>query len=106
MVGVNPEEVDKNLAGLIANQLAAKYGHPTLILRMCRHEDGSITWEGSGRNPGRSRLDNLREFLLSTNDQKIIINQFIQKYRIFKDMPKDMLMLLGLAFVMILLMDF
>jgi hypothetical protein len=46
--------------------LAAKYAHPTLILRRCDHEDGSITWEGSGRNPGRSRLDSLREFLLST----------------------------------------
>lgn len=66
LVQVNPEEVDKNLAGLIANQLAAKYAHPTLILRRCKHEDGSITWEGSGRNPGKSRLDNLREFLLST----------------------------------------
>ena len=66
LVQVNPEEVDKNLAGLIANQLAAKYAHPTLILRRCEHETG-ITWEGSGRNPGKSRLDNLREFLLSTN---------------------------------------
>lgn len=66
MVLVDPETVDKNLAGLIANQLAAKYAHPTLILRRCDHEDGSITWEGSGRNPGRSRLDSLREFLLST----------------------------------------
>lgn len=66
MVLVDPETIDKNLAGLIANQLAAKYAHPTLILRRCDHEDGSITWEGSGRNPGRSRLDSLREFLLST----------------------------------------
>lgn len=66
VVGVDPVEVDKNLAGLIANQLANKYGHPTLILRRCDHEDGTITWEGSGRNPSKSRLDNLREFLLST----------------------------------------
>ena len=66
VICVDYEEVDKNLAGLIANQLAAKYAKPTLILRKCVHEDGSITWEGSGRNPGKSRLESLREFILNT----------------------------------------
>ena len=66
VVCVDYEEVDKNLAGLIANQLAAKYAKPTLILRKCVHEDDGITWEGSGRNPGKSRLESLREFVLNT----------------------------------------
>jgi hypothetical protein len=60
LVPVEADSVDKNLAGLIANQLAAKYTRPTLILRKIIHEDGTITYEGSGRNSSRSRLESLR----------------------------------------------
>lgn len=66
IVPVDENSVDKNLAGLIANQLAAKYAKPTLILRMIEHEDGSFTYEGSGRNYGKSRLENLRQFCNDT----------------------------------------
>ncbi len=50
--------VDKNLTGLIANQLMAKYQRPVLLLN--ETEDG---WEGSGRGYDKSKFDNLREFL-------------------------------------------
>lgn len=66
LVPVEADSVDKNLAGLIANQLAAKYTRPTLILRKIIHEDGTITYEGSGRNSSRSRLESLRQFCLDT----------------------------------------
>lgn len=66
VVPVDENDVDKNLAGLIANQLASKYAKPTLILRIIRHEDGTVTYEGSGRNYGRSRLENLRQFCNDT----------------------------------------
>lgn len=66
IIPVEESEVDKNLAGLIANQLASKYARPTLILRKIIHDDGSVTYEGSGRNPGRSRLENMRQFCLDT----------------------------------------
>ena len=49
---------DKNLTGLIANQLMAKYQRPVLLLN--KTEDG---WEGSGRGYDKSKFDNLREFL-------------------------------------------
>ena len=49
---------DKNLTGLIANQLMAKYQRPVLLLN--RTENG---WEGSGRGYDKSKFDNLREFL-------------------------------------------
>ena len=49
---------DRNLTGLIANQLMAKYQRPVLLLN--KTEDG---WEGSGRGYDKSRFDNLREFL-------------------------------------------
>ena len=68
---------DKNLTGLIANQLMAKYQRPVLLLnKVIDYEievselDGTvvnkvpiISWEGSGRGYDKSKFDNLREFL-------------------------------------------
>ena len=69
-------EADKNLTGLIANQLMAKYQRPVLLLNiviedMSMYElDGTlietrevISCEGSGRGYDKSKFDNLREFL-------------------------------------------
>jgi single-stranded DNA-specific DHH superfamily exonuclease len=62
-----PEDtVDKNLAGLIANQIANKYARPTLILRITKDEEGNTLYAGSGRNYSNSKLDNFREFCLDT----------------------------------------
>ena len=49
---------DRNLTGLIANQLMAKYQRPVLLLN--KTAEG---WEGSGRGYDKSKFDNLREFL-------------------------------------------
>lgn len=49
---------DRNLTGLIANQLMAKYQRPVLLLNKTE-----LGWEGSGRGVGNSKFDNLREFL-------------------------------------------
>ena len=55
---------DKNLTGLIANQLMAKYQRPVLLLnKVVDPETKAITWEGSGRGYDKSKFDNLREFL-------------------------------------------
>lgn len=60
--------VDKNLTGLVANQLMAKYQRPVLILNKVINEDtGIVSWEGSGRGYDKSRFDNLREFLKESN---------------------------------------
>lgn len=61
------ESVDKNLTGLIANQLMSKYQKPVLLLNKTYSEEGEINWEGSGRNYTNSQLDNFRAFLLDTN---------------------------------------
>lgn len=63
---VPEEQVDKNLAGLIANQLANKYARPTLVLRITTLEDGSILYAGSGRNYTNSKLEDFRQFCLDT----------------------------------------
>ena len=46
---IQVEDVDKNLTGLIANELASKYQRPTLLLNKRVNEKGVISWEGSGR---------------------------------------------------------
>ena len=70
-------EADKNLTGLIANQLMAKYQRPVLLLNKVITEEIEIfdplgtvitkypivSWEGSGRGYDKSKFDNLREFL-------------------------------------------
>ena len=78
IVPTEQEDVDKNLAGLIANQLASKYARPTLVLRKIEHQEAIndpegqpltityYTYEGSGRNYGKSRLENFRQFCLDT----------------------------------------
>ena len=61
---------DRNLTGLIANQLMAKYQRPVLLLNKVVDENGKITWEGSGRGYDKSKFDNLREFL---NDSEMVM---------------------------------
>ena len=63
---IQVEDVDKNLTGLIANELASKYQRPTLLLNKKVNENNEISWEGSGRNYSNSPIENLREFLLNT----------------------------------------
>ncbi len=41
--------IDKNIAGLVANKIAAKYQRPTCILFECTLEDKSIAYQGSSR---------------------------------------------------------
>lgn len=84
VVPTEQEEVDKNLAGLIANQLASKYARPTLVLRRIEAlnkvievdenynlidmvDNGTtVVYEGSGRNYSKSRLENFRQFCNDT----------------------------------------
>ena len=68
VVKLNPEHAtDKNLTGLIANQLMSKYQRPVLLLNKIINEDGTVSWEGSGRGYDKSKFDNLREFLNESN---------------------------------------
>ena len=64
-IKLDPEHsTDKNLTGLIANQLMAKYQRPVLLLnKVTDPETKQVRWEGSGRGYDKSKFDNLREFL-------------------------------------------
>ena len=65
VVRIEDQELDKNLAGLVANQLAAKYQRPVLILRNSVYKNKKC-WSGSGRGYEKSELKDFRGFLLST----------------------------------------
>lgn len=62
IIAVKLENADRNITGLIANQLMAKYQHPILLLNKVNTPEG-IKWEGSGRGYVANGFDNLREFL-------------------------------------------
>ena len=60
--------IDRNLSGLIANELSDKYQHPTMILSkyiLADEETGveTIMWEGSARGVNGSRLEDLRKLV-------------------------------------------
>ena len=56
-------DADRNITGLIANQIMAKYKHPVLLLSKTITPEGKDAWEGSGRGFETKGFDNLREFL-------------------------------------------
>jgi len=57
---------DKNLTGLVATQLANKYGHPTVILNETNH-NGEIWWEGSMRGAPNIPITDTRQMFLDTD---------------------------------------
>lgn len=59
-------ETIRNITGLSAMKLAAKYQRPVLILSPVTDEDGKLHWSGSGRNGGAA-LDSLQQFLKDSN---------------------------------------
>lgn len=56
----------KGMNGLIANQLMAAYKHPVLLLQRIEHEDGSVSYDGSGRNVPHTELTDFRAFVEET----------------------------------------
>ena len=63
-----PEELEihPNLTGLVANSLANKYQHPTVLLNRYIDDEGVIIWKGSGRNCGGTDFTNLQQLLLDS----------------------------------------
>lgn len=61
-----PGEVDRNVAGLIANKEQAKYQRPCLVLTKTRAEDGEVVYAGSGRNYSLSEKNDLKSVLETT----------------------------------------
>ena len=63
----NPGEVEKNLAGLVANKLQAKYQRPTAVLtRNKSKDDKEYFYRGSMRNYSLSENTDLKKTLVDT----------------------------------------
>lgn len=61
-------DVDRNLTGLIANQLMSKYQRPVLILgKVVNEKNNQISWEGSGRGYDKSELKDFKQFCQDSN---------------------------------------
>ena len=62
-----PGEVEKNIAGLVANKLMAKYQHPTMVLTKSKtQEDKEYFYRGSARNYSLSEIEDMRQLCLDT----------------------------------------
>lgn len=58
---LEPGEVDRNIAGLIANKFMAKYQRPVCILTKVTDEDGNISYQGSARGYDASGITNFKD---------------------------------------------
>lgn len=64
--------VNENLTGLIANQIAAKYNRPTLVLNPIYEintdtGEAFLFWRGSARNVKGTKFEDFQKFLLNSN---------------------------------------
>lgn len=66
---VEPTAVDKNIAGLIANKLMAKYSKPCCILiKNIDKETGEINYQGSARGCDKTGITNFKDICESTGE--------------------------------------
>ena len=64
-----PGEVEKNLAGLVANKIQAKYQHPCLVLTKSKgKDDKEYYYRGSARNYSMSEIEDMRQLCENTGD--------------------------------------
>lgn len=64
-----PGEVEKNLAGLVANKIQAKYQHPCLVLTKSKgKDDREYYYRGSARNYSMSEIEDMRQLCEDTGD--------------------------------------
>ena len=67
MLLCEPDEVEANHCGLLANKIQAKYQHPTLVLRKVKVVDSDeYVYQGSGRNFSFCPLTDMRGLCEST----------------------------------------
>ena len=69
VVCCEPGEVEKNIAGLVANKLQAKYQRPTAVLTKSKGiDDKEYFYRGSMRNYSLSSISNLKDVLEETGE--------------------------------------
>lgn len=58
---LEPGQVDKNIAGLIANKFMAKYQRPCCILTKVVDSEGNVSYQGSARGYDKSGITNFKD---------------------------------------------
>ena len=62
---LEPGQVDKNIAGLIANKIMAKYQRPVCILTEVQDENG-VSYQGSARGCDKTGINNFKDICAET----------------------------------------
>ena len=63
---LQPQQIDKNIAGLVANKIMAKYQRPCCVLMKIINENGQEVYRGSLR--GCANTEDFRQVCLDTNE--------------------------------------
>ena len=63
---LKPGDIDRNIAGLIANKFMAKYQKPCCILTRVEDEDGKISYQGSARGCDRTGITEFKDICEQT----------------------------------------
>jgi single-stranded-DNA-specific exonuclease len=61
-----PGDIDRNIAGLVANKFMAKYQRPCCILTRVEEENGRISYQGSARGCDKTGVSNFKEICEQT----------------------------------------
>lgn len=62
---LEPEQIDRNIAGLIANKVMAKYQRPCCVLTKIE-DDGNISYMGSARGCNKTGINNFKQICLDS----------------------------------------
>ena len=74
MLLCNPGEVEKNIAGLVANKLQAKYQKPTLVLTKTKTmNEKEYSYRGSIRNYSMCEIENFKDVLDGTGLTEYVV---------------------------------
>lgn len=64
---LKPGDIDRNIAGLIANKFMAKYQRPCCILTRVEDENGKISYQGSARGCDKTGVTEFKDMCEKTN---------------------------------------
>lgn len=65
---MEPGQIDRNIAGLCANKIMAKYQRPTCILTRVTNEDGQVSYQGSMRGCDIVGVSNFKDICEATGE--------------------------------------
>ena len=67
MFPLKPGDIDRNIAGLIANKFMAKYQRPCCILTRVEDGNGKVSYQGSARGCDKTGITEFKDICAATN---------------------------------------